>query len=328
VPLADTESVLRLAARKLGAHARRLPDGETGARTNWIAWQLKVFESMPALESEIVDMGYIKRPKFRLRAGVRADEIAFPALGYASAALASWDSFAQLQAAGVIPAHVRFQVCLPTPLAPVFAFFFNESHAAVEPRYEAKLLAELNEILVVVPHDKLAVQWDTAWEFAVLEGVAPSILTDPEREILERLVRLGEQVPAGVELGYHLCYGDSGHKHFKEPADAAKLVSIANGTAHGLSRRLDWLHLPVPRERFDDAYFAPLAKLALPAHTELYLGLIHYTDGVPGAQRRIDAARKVLSQFGVSTECGLGRRAAETIAPLLDLHTAVAAPRR
>jgi methionine synthase II (cobalamin-independent) len=181
---------------------------------------------------------------------------------------------------------------------------------------------------VVVPHDKLAVQWDTAWEFAVLEGVAPSILTDPEREILERLVRLGEQVPAGVELGYHLCYGDSGHKHFKEPADAAKLVSIANGTAHGLSRRLDWLHLPVPRERFDDAYFAPLAKLALPAHTELYLGLIHYTDGVPGAQRRIDAARKVLSQFGVSTECGLGRRAAETIAPLLDLHTAVAAPRR
>ena len=36
-------------------------------------------------------------------------------------------------------------------------------------------------------------------------------------------------------------------------------------------------------ERDDDAYFAPLADLQLPAETELYLGLVHRQDGAEGA---------------------------------------------
>jgi hypothetical protein len=42
------------------------------------------------------------------------------------------------------------------------------------------------------------------------------------------LIALGEQVPAGVELGYHLCYGDPGHKHLVEPVDLALCVEISN----------------------------------------------------------------------------------------------------
>src|SRR5206468_706050 len=84
--------------------------------------------------------------------------------------------------------------------------------------------------------------------------------------------RRWRQGPADVELGYHFCYGDVQHRHFTEPRDAARLVEIANALAASLGRPLTWVHLPVPRDRADDAYYAPLAGLRLRPETELYLG--------------------------------------------------------
>jgi hypothetical protein len=80
----------------------------------------------------------------------------------------------------------------------------------------------------------------------------------------------------------------------------------------------------VPRDRDDVAYFEPLKHLKLLATTELYLGLIHLTDGVAGAKRRLAAANQVVANFGVATERGFGRRAPATIPQLLDLHREVA----
>ena len=40
--------------------------------------------------------------------------------GYADMAIASWDLFQRMQSAGVIPANVKFQVSLPTPIAPTY----------------------------------------------------------------------------------------------------------------------------------------------------------------------------------------------------------------
>ena len=54
------------------------------------------------------------------------------------------------------------------------------------------------------------------------------------------------------------------------------------------------------------------------------LGLVHYTDGIEGARRRITAAETVVKDFAIATECGLGRRASDTIPKLLRLHAAVA----
>jgi hypothetical protein len=131
-------------------------------------------------------------------------------------------------------------------------------------------------------------------------------------------------VPAGVELGYHLCYGDRGHKHFKEPTDTANLVEVANGISTRVKRSIEWIHMPVPRNRSDDAYFAPLKTLKLKPGTELVLGLVHHTDGVDGTRRRMQAARKVVKEFGIATECGLGRRDPKTIPELLRIHAEAA----
>ena len=326
VPLANCAEVFTLASSTLGRRLKRIPDGETGARTNWTAWQLDVFSAVDALESEVIDMGYLKRPKFRLKPGKTAEDVTFGPLGYAKAAIDSYATFRAMKDADKIAADVRFQVCLPTPIAPTVIFVFPKDQPALEPRYETAMLAELDAIVAAIPADELAIQWDTAIEFAILEGVLPHAMKDPQAEIVARLVRLGNQVPAGVELGFHLCYGDSGGRHFKEPEDTAKLVAIANAIAAGISRRLDWLHLPVPRERADEQYYAPLAGLRLPPGTELYLGLLHGADGVDGARRRIAAAMAYVSAFGVGMECGLGRRKADEVLSLLQLHAAIAAP--
>jgi hypothetical protein len=326
MPLADSAAVFAFAAQHLGRHLKRIPDGETGSRINWTQWQVGVFNAVDALESEMFDAGYLRRRKFRLKPGRRAEDIVFPSLGYADAARASYETFKTLRQSGVIAAGTRFQVCLPTPVASVTIFVFPEHQRAIEPLYEAAMLKELDEIVAHVPPGDLAVQWDTAIEFAILEGVLPHAFDDPEADLTARLVRLGNSVPRDVELGFHLCYGDSGGRHFKEPTDTSKLVAVANRIVPDLKRPLDWLHLPVPKDRTDDAYFAPLKALAAGSETELYLGLVHMSDGAAGTKARIRTARKFATRFGVATECGCGRLKPETLPELLAIHAAVSSP--
>jgi hypothetical protein len=326
VPLADAQAVFRLTSQKLGNHLRRVPDGETGPRSHWISWQSKVFESMPVFDCEEVDTGYVRRKKFRIRCGLRSQDICFPPLGYGKAALHSYAIFERMRLSGEIAPHLRFLVCLPTPLAPVSAFVFTESYLEVETPYERRLMTELDEIVAAIPHERLAIQWDVAYELAILEGVMGCAFADPEAQILDRLVRIADRVPPAIELGYHFCYGDSGHRHFKEPADAWKLVQLANQVTTRVGRPLNWIHFPVPRRRFDDDYYLPRAALTLRPETEFYLGLVHLTDGVEGTIRRIETACRHFHSFGLATECGLGRRPSNTIAPLLDIHAALALP--
>jgi hypothetical protein len=61
--------------------------------------------------------------------------------------------------------------------------------------------------------------------------------------------------------------------------------------------------MPVPADRSDDAYFAPLHDLDAD-HPRIFLGLVHETDGLDGSRARAAAAKRVLPAFGVSTECG------------------------
>ncbi len=326
VPLASAEAVFTAVAAAIGDRLRRIPDGETGPRSDWIVWQLPVFTSQPGLE--VVPPGpdsWRPLPRVRVEDGTRPESVRFGPLGYAEAALASYRAFARLKRDGRVPVATRFQVCLPTPLAPISAFVVPEHQPLLEPEYEARLLDELRLVLRELPHEQLAIQWDTNFEFGMLEGVFPVWFDDVKSGILERLVRLARHVPADVELGYHFCYGDVQHRHFKEPADATKLVEIANALSGSVGRPLNWIHVPVPRDRVDEAYYAPLADLLLRPETELYLGLVHHTDGVAGTARRMQAARRFVSGFGIATECGWGRRAPATIPELLQIHHALSA---
>jgi hypothetical protein len=340
VPLNSAEEVFRAVAGELGPRVRRIPDGETGDRTGWVGFQIPMlaahesFEIAPSdqPDSRESDLDKVARaegedytlPVFALRPGVQPQSLRFGELGYARSAIASYATFAQLKQAGVIGPDTRFQVSLPTPLALLLLFVSGRDQLRVEPAYKAALLRELDQIATAVPDGELAVQWDIAPELALLEGAWESVFDDVEGELTERFTELGNAVPASAQLGFHLCYGDFGHQHFVQPRDMSVLATLIGGIISGLRRPLDWVHMPVPRDRDDDAYFAPLRRLHLPADTELFLGLIHATDGLDGAQRRITAAQRWAPAFGVATECGFGRRAPESVPALLGLHRAAA----
>jgi hypothetical protein len=331
IPLADTEQVFRVAAGTLGSHLKRIPDGETGERTIWIGWQARYLAEHPDLEVEEPPPGqYAPLPRFRLKDESSAATLSFASgIGYAAAAIASYSVFAGLKQQGVIPSHVRFQVSLPTPVAPIAQFISHRDQAKVEPAYERQLLAELQQICDAIPHEELAIQWDVAFEMGMWEGIGGPFQAwfEPVKPgIIERLVRYAEATPGDVSTGFHLCYGDFGHEHFVQPTDAGSLTEVSNGVLAGTERAIDWIHIPVPRDRVDADYYAPLAELQLQPDTTLYLGLVHLTDGVEGARRRIAAAQSVVADFGVAAECGFGRRPAETVAPLMELHAEVAEP--
>jgi len=325
VPLADSEEVFRLASEVLGRHLRRLPDGETGPRLFWNSWTRGLYERTPGLELVDPPEGSYT-PWKQARLVVDPSELEFGPIGYADAARESWATFSRLKREGVVPRHVRFQVCIPSPIAPMIVLVEEGSRAAVEGPFRRRLYQEVREIVDAVPHDELAIQWDVCQDVGIWEGYYPSYFDDKEAGVIARLAEHADAIPESVEVGFHLCYGDFKHRHFMQPKDGGVLAEMSNRLAQAVSRRLDWIHVPVPIDRTDDAYFEPFRKLALPAETEYLFGLIHFTDGAGGTRRRIETAQNVLREFGVGTECGFGRRPPETVRPLMELHAEVASP--
>ncbi|VXB66625.1 conserved hypothetical protein [Microbacterium sp. 8M] len=332
----DAETTMRTAAEILGPRLKRIPDGEVGIRFHWIMFQPDVLGQAEGIErvgAERIPFGAgLDARPLRIAEGVDAATIALPPLGYAAAARESYEIFRRLRDEGVIAEGVRFQVSLPTPLAVIASFFSGDDRAAIEPVYTAAMLRELDEILAAIPHADLAIQWDVASEIGIIERAAGygKVMEawwpgDPFDGLVSRLVALIDAVPADVEAGVHLCYGDAAERHFIEPADAGTLVRYANAVIAAVHRPLTWLHLPVPIERDDDAYFAPLDALALGEGTELYLGLVHREDGPAGTARRIAAASAHVGEFGVATECGIGRAPAGSTEAILRTHAEVAA---
>ena len=101
VPLSGAEEVFRHVAAKLGDRLRRIPDGETGPRSDWILWQYPVFSALPQfVVGPPGDDTYRTLPKLRLRDGVAASEVSFSDLGFAETALASYRLFARLKRDG------------------------------------------------------------------------------------------------------------------------------------------------------------------------------------------------------------------------------------
>ncbi|WP_431075648.1 hypothetical protein [Microbacterium phyllosphaerae] len=330
----DAETTIRTAAEVLGPLLRRIPDGEVGRRFHWIMFQPDVLAEADGIErigNEPIPFraGIDARP-LRIADGVDAASIQLPPLGYADAAIESYAIFRRLRDEGVVPATTRFQVSLPTTVAVVSSFFFGDDRAAIDPVYTAALLREVDRILAAIPHDDLAIQWDVASEMGVIEA-APAFGRvmdvwwegDPFPGLVSRLTAFIDAVPADVEVGVHLCYGDVAEKHFFEPTDAANVVRYANAVTAASTRELTWLHLPVPIARDDEAYYAPLAGLEYDG--ELYLGLVHREDGAEGAERRIAVAQRFAPEFGVATECGIGRAPEGTTDAILRTHAEVAA---
>lgn len=333
VPMANAREVFGKVSAALGPRIKRLPDGETGARGDWITWLEPAFSGNPAFvksgEFFRVHAGGTGRERYTLKPGSRAQDVRFTNLFYADIAKQSYADFRQLKQAGKIPAATKFQIDLVPAHSVIWLFLVDALHAPVDPLYNEALKREIDKIAAAIPHDELAIQFDVASAvFARLERNEASSYGRTKAEMQETfaniLVELGNSVPANVDLLYHLCYGDSNHRHVVEPTDMSDMVEFANRVSRQIARPVQLVHMPVPHNRSDEAYFEALQRLELRPETELCLGLVHYTDGVEGTKQRLATAKKYAGNFAIATECGFGRRDPSTISELLRIHAAVA----
>jgi hypothetical protein len=333
VPMANAEDVFEAVSAALGSRIKRIPDGETGERGDWITWLEPVFADNPAFaksgEFFRVHASGTGRERYTLKPGVGMENVQFPNLFYADIAAKSYATFRRLKDSGKIAADTKFQVDLVPAHSVVWLFLVEKLHAAIDPIYNDAVKREIDKIAAIVPHGELAIQLDVASAvFARLERNESGRYGQTKAEMQERfaaiVTELGNRVPAGVDLIYHLCYGDSGHRHVIEPTDMGDMVEFANRVSRQIARPIQLIHMPVPRNRADDAYFAPLRRLELRPETELCLGLVHYTDGIDGARGRLAAAKNHVRDFSIATECGFGRRDPATIPALLRLHAEIA----
>ena len=329
IPLDNSEAVFRTVAKHLGSAASRYPDGETGERTNWVRWQRHLFDSNPDLEltGSRQLTGFqdtLVRPFYTLRDGCDPTTLRFGEMGYAAKAIESYRVFSRLKAAGAIPAGVRFQVSLPTVVSLLTVFVVLKDRARVEPALEAAMRREVEQMSAAIPADDLAIQWDFCHEVVGQDGGIELHFDNIVENATSRLCRLLDCIPTNVEAGVHLCYGDPGHKHVVEPTDAGTCVDFTTRILATSPRRVTWVHVPIPRGWKSAAFYKPLSALK-DAPTQIYLGLVHYTDGVAGTLERIGVARTALPTFGIATECGFGRRDPATVPGLLDIHRAAAA---
>ena len=341
VNLDDAESVMREIASRIPSGLRRIPDGETGDRGNWIYFQLQKFLQLPWLVPtrplDAADGEYEQLPQLRLADGTDPAQVSWPDLGYADAYLGSYKVFAALREQGVIPPGVRFQVEYPTPLASISGYIVPEQQQALLDSYERAMFADLGRLLAAVPADEVAVQWDVAVEFGILEEAFAPGGAQAFDAIIAGLARCVDQVPAGIPVGLHLCYGDYGHQHFMQPESLALQVRVLNAVTTAAGRPVSFVSFTVPQDQREESYFAPLAGLAADPVTELNFALVPYhpaeqAQGTTGDQVRfIDAALAASPggrrDWGVCTECGMGRVSRDEIVALLDLHRQVIAAR-
>jgi hypothetical protein len=332
IPLPDAETVFRALSAVAGPHVKRLPDGETGIRKTWIRFLQGVLADNPAIEvaSDLPPFKFIQWdgkllreiPRLRLRPGARPDPTSFNT-GYAEMAIESWGLFDRLQRAGVIPAGVRFQVSLPTPIAPTYNNMVPGDRPGLLPALTRHMIGEVMAIVRALPNDRIAVQWDVCQEVLAWEGYYEPGPVDFRTETIAVLTEIGDAVPAAIELGYHLCYGSPADEHLVQPKDAGIMVEIVNAISTGVRRPIQFFHVPVPQPRTDDEFFAPLAGLKLRPETELYLGLVHHDDDA-GNAARLGAARRHARVDGIATECGMARGDPAHLPALLAAHARTA----
>ena len=305
-----------------------VPDGETGTRAMFTMWLENCFPK------EILGLMH---NNFQPLENPPPREITLDDIGptkYDKVAIDSYKTFTKLREKGVIPKGVRFQVCIPGSVDACMTHVDHAYVAQVEPLYRKRLLESLKNLQDKIPAEDLAIQFDLPFACAFTDWNNGRIripffkpyFDSVWENIHSRIEEISLAVDKNVWLGYHLCYGDIDHRHYLDPEDTKDLVDIANEITRRVEPKhaIKWFHMPVPKGRTDAAYFEPMKKLDV-GDAKLFLGLVHAHDE-SGTRQRIKTAKTVCPEFGIATECGLGRTASEDLDSILEISKNLSSP--
>lgn len=152
LPADSTNAALSAAGQLFGSQVFALPDGETGKRSGWVAYEREwLFGPHPEIETVEVPRApdgtsthAYDVPAFQLRSGV--SRLHFRRWPRIDDAIESYRMFRSLRRDGTVPSDVRFQVGLPFPASAIVSGFkrrFGDDYPVVESAYEDLVRREL-----------------------------------------------------------------------------------------------------------------------------------------------------------------------------------------
>lgn len=319
IPRQPAAEAFRAAQSCLGEHVRRLPDGE---QSGWLFGVAAAYAQNPALEEGTpvpftdADTWFSsgEMPQYHLREGKRGEDLTLTLTAMVESTRDSYRQFRELKEQGVIAAQTRFQATVLGPVTNACPLDVPATFAL--PALEAMVVDQVEAVVTDIPAEELTVQFDLATEVELdedrrapdafvawfLDKIEENWSGVSISEIVASVARVADTVPEPVELGFHLC--SMWHIDPRGGQDLQVHVDWANWLTERTNRRIDYIHMPIIPEHGPED-FAKLSGLKLAPETKLFLGVIHTTDGIDGARRRIEAARQVVPDFGVAHFCGL-----------------------
>jgi hypothetical protein len=342
LPFDTAEEAIGAAAEHLGDHLPAIGDGEVGPRKIWIGFlPMTTYSKHPALETLRSPEGGVPRPHhsevyeaaflFGIKPG---EELRFETTNYGPIAVESYEVFKRLREQGAVPEGVRFQVTFPGTGSAISYFFREADWPAAHAAYHDAVRRDIELILEHVPASDLQFQFDLAQEFVdMASGDAKGIADWPDATLEEKIERhaavlpeLARNVPEQARLGFHWCYGTWGGWPMKDMADLGLCVRMTQEAIARIDRRVDYVHMPALKHPVPE-FFAPLAELD-GEDVDVYLGIIHHTDGVEGFSERMEMARHYRARFGIGSVCGYGRVDPAELPNILAVHRDCAAALR
>jgi hypothetical protein len=305
---------MRLAMDRLGSRLRSLPDGETGERRDWILHIVEGFRSHPDLElARDGDWsGYDRTPRFRLRAGHRLFGANLD-FGHVPEAKRSWAVFQRIRQQFGRP-DLTFQVGVPGDLDLAMFTFGPAAGLRHRRAFTEATVAELRRVHAVCGAE-VVFQVEVPVELSLLARLPRPAQPSAARLLAKGIIDLAVAAPHGARFGVHLCLGDLNHRPFGTMTDVAPLVHLTNAlvTRWPADRPLEFLHAPFAAADqpppLDPAFYAPLARLRLPARVRFIAGFVH-EDRSLDQQRQVRALldRHLGRAVDLAAACGLGRR--------------------
>lgn len=314
IPAEAPAEAMQLALELLGPRLRSLPDGEPGARRNWIAHIIDSFRKHPDLElrREGDWSSYARVPVFGVRRGRRLTEDSLD-LGHAASYAESYAAFRELRQQAGTPG-LSFQAGLPCDfdmalftLGPLGALRWGAA-------FRKALLRELRQLHALAGED-MVFQLEAPVELVALSK-APAVLQSALASYLSsRIAGFAREAPQGARFGMHLCLGDMNHEALGRLKDARPIVALVNALARAWpqDRPLEYVHVPFAAGEApaptDARFYAPLARLKLPERTRFVAGLVHERWTAEETRPVLQLVEGALGRrVDVAAACGLGRR--------------------
>ncbi len=212
--------------------------------------------------------------------------------------------FANMKAAGAIPAFARAQVSY------VIGQAWADGEDAEIPTFVVNpgIPAQALSVQIVFP----------LWDLMAREQ-RPQAQPILRRQAVAHLRRLIAAVSSNAEISVHFCCRD-GARYTMTPHDMAAMVDLSNHLMATASPSVALLHFPTPLRHPNDGFFRELAGLNPAGRQVLCLGLIHLSDGLEGALHRAALAARYVDGFAIAARCGFAARNTDDIPHFLDLH--------